>query len=171
MLVAFAGILPLPLYAAGALSFLARGWRFLDAFAVATLVPLASLLGFWVFFSRALDTRFLYCALPPLACLLAEGSTRLFEFARLSRPSRILACGFLVAALLWNPIRHPTSAMRTIAVTPRDFLELHEAPDRDVDVALHLEGSRVVRLHPSWLASYRGGLFDFTAPGTPDRAH
>jgi len=147
---ALLGLALLPLYAAGLLELLAR--RGPDPYRTAVLAPLLALLFFFGLWYRWVDKRFLFYAYPFAVCLLAQGLQDLVAWAGRARAATVIAALYLPCALAWNQIRYPAPGLgqEFLALTPRDFL----------DLAFHIEGARVTRVHPRLADAWSGGLFD-----------
>ncbi len=159
---ALLGLALLPLYAAGFLRTVGGNARTDRAFRATELGPLLSLALFWVLLYDWADKRFLYYLFPFCACLLAEGLSALFDYARRGLAPRAIAVPYLAAALLWNVIRYPSYGINFLALTPRDFLVCPTEPDVGITkTLLHINGARVVRLHATLLEAFSDGLFDY----------
>lgn len=154
------GLALLPLYGAGILRVLGRAGEPCHAYAQAYLLPLATLMLFWVFLYEWVDRRFLLYFFPLAIPLLAEGLEALRGYARRGRAPRLLAAGFVVVAFLWNGIRYPAYGVGYLAVTPKLFMKFPGAGPDAKGQKFGLEGATVVRLHETYPGAFSRGLFD-----------
>jgi 4-amino-4-deoxy-L-arabinose transferase-like glycosyltransferase len=156
---AIVGLVPLALYLAGALRF-AGSPSPPPRWCAAVLGPLIALSLFWCFVYDWADKRFLLYALPFLVCFLAEGLELLRAFARNGTAAAAASAGFLALALLWNQIPYPSYGIEFLALTPVHFLQAGLTFTPAQKAVLHLDGTRIVRPHGSFLAAFLRGMFD-----------
>jgi 4-amino-4-deoxy-L-arabinose transferase-like glycosyltransferase len=155
---ALLGVVPLALYAGGALRFGGGGMP--ARYRAAVLGPLAALSLFFVFLYDWADKRFLLYVLPFLVCVLAEGLGLLREIAHRGRMQAAGAGAFLLVALLWNQIRYPSYGIDVLALTPVHFLQARTVLTDAQKTEFRFDAMRVVRPYARVLGAFSHALFD-----------
>ncbi|HEV8267731.1 MAG TPA: hypothetical protein VGR00_05840, partial [Thermoanaerobaculia bacterium] len=161
---ALLGLPLLPLYGFGLVGAVNRA-RERDPWAWAVLAPTFGVLAFFVFFYDWADKRFLLYVFPLVVALLAVAFDALLRFA--SKGGARAPAAFLLVSfcLLWNVIRYPSYGIRYVALTPRDFFEGRSLEGKTSGkLVVSIRGGHVVRLHDTYRAAFREGLFDYERP-------